>query len=540
MFTRYQYQPLHLLNLLLLFCCVYTSVSYAIEPQISAGRYHNLAVNSQGDVYWWGQYQAANYRLGSEEKAIAPAQILGLSKIKAVATGMDHSLALAEDGGIFEWGFSPYVMQDFLAKNNSQTFCKLAMQGWNDKGINPCEKALYSKTRIQEPIRIRNIPPAIAIAGSDNQSLMISSTGDVYCWNGRTAPKKIAGLSHIKAIAMGQFHGVALSANGDVFTWGGNVNGELGYATSNLAKDDFTCGTATPKVAFRNALAISAGVNDSYALLADGSIWGAGREPDRWLSDPNKAFLEPRYPTNVHQFRKIITIENTSEIAGGAQHMIAKTRTGEVYAWGFNGVGDGVLGSGTSKIESTLSPIKVLNLKDVMIVSTTWDHTLAISKEGYVCAWGQNYYGTVRPDSQRRGILSPSPVLLSDATTPLNLYQSLALTKSLPEVVCGDSQWRNRMTLDDVAEEKVKTDAQRERSLVKKLGLNLRVPYYSTALIEAARSNNKAAVKSLLASCKEDINSAERYGKTALQLAQEAGYAEVVALLQAVSGCNKL
>jgi alpha-tubulin suppressor-like RCC1 family protein len=520
-------------QLILVILSVFPNLSNADEPKISSGRYHNLAVNDQGQVYWWGVYQAANYDLGLDEKAQAPTLVPQLPKIKMVAAGMSHSLALAEDGSVYEWGFSPWATQQFLQNNDIQDFCKKTIEGWDRKGRNPCEMAIASKSRLQTPIRIPNIPPAVAIAGSDSQSFVITNNGEVYCWNTNTVPKKVDGLSNIKAIALGQFHAVSLSKDGKVFTWGSNVNGQLGYLLKDKPLGDSACGVASPKFAFEGAIAIASGVNDSYVLLKDGSVWGAGREPNSWLGDPDRA-MDPTYASTKYEFRKIAVLPNASEIAGGAQHMVFKTKSGQVYSMGWNGVRGGGLGVESFPSGVARAPIRVETMPNAFSISSTWDHTLALSYDGYVCGWGENNYGAVRPDSERDYILTPIPVMMKDGVTPFNLLSNKTLGKS----ICGDERWRERISIWNADDERVKSDSKRENDLAKRLSLNLRIPYHSTALIEATRDNNKVAVERLLASCEVDLLAKERYGKTAIEIAQSKGFREIVSLLQANNNCS--
>jgi hypothetical protein len=72
----------------------------------------------------------------------------------------------------------------------------------------------------------------------------------------------------------------------------------------------------------------------------------------------------------------------------------------------------------------------------------TYDHMTALTDNGFVCSWGSNTYGEVRPDSTRRDIPTPVPVVLADGQTPFRLF---ATDTPLPARLCGDADWRNRL-----------------------------------------------------------------------------------------------
>lgn len=522
-------QRLYCLMLCTIACLVFSNLASAVEPQVSAGRYHNLAVNYKGEVFWWGLYHDANFKLGLDEKAQGPTIVNGLPKVVKVATGMNHSLALAEDGRVYEWGFSPLAVRQFYNETNVQDFCKdLIKEG---RGYKDCEKAMYEQIRIKDPALVLNLPAAVAIAATDSQSLIISDKGEVYCWNPFTNPKKIPGLSNIKSISLGHFHGVALSEKGDAYTWGSNVNGELGYRVESSVKVDFKCAQAEPKLVKKHVLAISAGVNSTYLLLDNGVVLGAGREPNSWLADQDR-LIDPTYIKRKAEFREVFTIGDAVELAGGSQHLAIKTKAGSIFTIGYDGGGQ--RGLNTFKEIPSNQVAQVKSKMDIVSISSTWGHVLALTKNGSVCAWGGNSYGAVRPDSKRGSIIAPLPVMMKDGTTPLNLAGKQMQDKA----VCGDEQWTERISLWDAEQEKIKTDSKRERDLAKRYNLDLIIGYHSTALIEAVRSNNLEAVKVLLKSCEQDINATDRYNKSAMDIAQSKGFDSIAALLRLPIACD--
>ncbi len=76
-------------------------------------------------------------------------------------------------------------------------------------------------------------------------------------------------------------------------------------------------------------------------------------------------------------------------------HSLAVTSDGTVWAWGANGKGQ--LGDGTR--DDRLTPVQVLNatgtgpLSDIRQVAAGARHSLALDKDGHVWAWGDNTFG---------------------------------------------------------------------------------------------------------------------------------------------------
>lgn len=85
-------------------------------------------------------------------------------------------------------------------------------------------------------------------------------------------------------------------------------------------------------------------------------------------------------------------VEKVVAVAGGLQgHSLALTSDGTVWAWGENMSGQ--LGDGTTTARST--PAKVANLTGVTAIAAGAYHVLALRNDGTVWAWGSNGYGQV-------------------------------------------------------------------------------------------------------------------------------------------------
>ena len=84
---------------LLGFCCG-TQAALRVTA-IAAGGQHSLALASDGTVWEWGYQNGANTRA----TFAAPSQVRGLSQIVAVSGGSTHSLAVKGDGTVWAWGY---------------------------------------------------------------------------------------------------------------------------------------------------------------------------------------------------------------------------------------------------------------------------------------------------------------------------------------------------------------------------------------------------------------------------------------------------
>lgn len=74
---------------------------------IAAGTWHFLALRKDGTVWAWGRdAEVGTLGTGQGDRAASgvPHQVIGLTDVVAIATGADHSLALAKDGTVWAWG----------------------------------------------------------------------------------------------------------------------------------------------------------------------------------------------------------------------------------------------------------------------------------------------------------------------------------------------------------------------------------------------------------------------------------------------------
>lgn len=78
------------------------------------------------------------------------------------------------------------------------------------------------------------------------------------------------------------------------------------------------------------------------------------------------------------------------KIAMGFAHVVALTETGEVWVWGNNE--NGQTGVGTEE-PMVRSPRRILEGVDVVDVAARLNHSLALTGDGKVIAWGLNYNG---------------------------------------------------------------------------------------------------------------------------------------------------
>ena len=235
-----------------------------------------------------------------------------------------------------------------------------------------------------------------AIAGGQFHSLALTSSGQVLAWgsnnrgqlgNGTTTyssipvPVSLPSGTTATAIAGGGYHSLALTSTGQVLAWGNNVQGELGNGTTT----DSSTPVPVSLPSGTTVTAIAGGFEYSLALTSTLHVLAWGLNANGELG--NGTTTNSSTPVAVSQpWGTYVTA-----IAGGLFHSLALTSTGQVLDWGYNGEGE--LGNGTTTNSSTPVPVSLPSGTTVTAIAGGQDHSLALTSSGQVLAWGYNAEG---------------------------------------------------------------------------------------------------------------------------------------------------
>lgn len=198
-------------------------------------------------------------------------------------------------------------------------------------------------------------------------------------------------INHEKVVEVGKNHFVVLKTDGSVWSWGDNTYGQMGANSSvptavsapTSVKDEY--GNRLSKIT-----AIAAGGDHTVALDKDGAVWTWGRNADGQLAQPSISPYRNENPKKVEGPLQNIKIK---AIAAGDYHTLAVTEDGEVWAWGSNTYGQLGVGTGITGTEDSSIPVKVSNVSGVVAVAAGVDHSIALKQDGTVWSWGRNTKG---------------------------------------------------------------------------------------------------------------------------------------------------
>lgn len=200
------------------------------------------------------------------------------------------------------------------------------------------------------------------------------------------------------AISTGWYHSVALSSDGRVFTWGNNAFGQLGNGSTSTGfwSPAPVAATASGALAGRSVTAVAAGGFHTVARASDGRVFAWGYNTSGQLGNGKIATAAPygeERPTEVNMSGALAG-RTVTAVAAGWMHSVVLTSDGKLFAWGENFAGQ--LGDGTTTNRATPVAVNmngVLAGKTVIAIAAAGLHTIAMTSDRKLFAWGSNVHG---------------------------------------------------------------------------------------------------------------------------------------------------
>jgi len=348
-----------------------------------------------------------------------------------VSAGSDHSLVLTQDKSAFGTGEN----------------------GYYQLGIGYTTVDPLTFTRVHDPNNVGFLKNISDIAAGYSHSLFLDVNNFVWATgdnregqlgdNSQYAtttpihvhgPNNVGYLHNIISISASKFggtypswgmHSLAADVNGLCLAWGLGNKGQLGQGSDRNNK-------LTPvKVKsgemggayLHDIIAVSAGENQSMALDSNGFVWTWGLNyydnREGWSAYGRLGIGSAQdyndTPFKVHggqmgtQF-----LQNIVAISAGWNHCMALEKNwpfepnclGRVYTWGWGGgtgySDGGRLGNGRMDNNSTPVIVKAGaqdpnnpngELKGIVAIAASEDHSMALTEYGEVFCWGDNTYG---------------------------------------------------------------------------------------------------------------------------------------------------
>jgi alpha-tubulin suppressor-like RCC1 family protein len=209
----------------------------------------------------------------------------------------------------------------------------------------------------------------------------------------RNSPVSLAGLNKTFCSISGsagflqEGNGVAIDRYGKIWTWGQNNFGVLGINTTATASRRTPGSILGAVKTFCQIAGGSRGTN--FALDQYGRAWTWGLNASGQVGD--NTTTSRLTPVSV-----LGTVKTFCKISSGYQHSLAIDKNGRAWGWGNNASGQ----VGNNATGQLLTPVSVLGaVKTFCQISGGIDHSAGIDKNGRAWTWGLNSSGQLGDNS---------------------------------------------------------------------------------------------------------------------------------------------
>lgn len=421
---------------------------------VSAGVDHSLGIDSTGRVKAWGANASAQLGIGNTTAQNAPFDAksnstTNLDGFVQVDGGDRYSLALKKDGTVWAAGINSVGQQGQASTSNYfrqiPSFTSVAkisagfahalalktdgtVWGWGSNA----QKQINSSgnTTFTTPAQLSGITTAVDVAAGKNHSMVLLADGSVLLigQDSRSNPVNLAKkaalptVSHVAGNYLGSIS-VTLTNNEAGGTLRYTLDGSEPTGSSSTVASGGNVTISSPKIlkvkSFASGMQPSPSVVRQYTFgrayasygsasaIVDnaGKAWAFGYNGFGTLGTGDSADHATPYPVS--------TLTNVREASLGDFHSLYLSN-GLVYAAGRRGIvsetssDQGLLGNGSGN--STTTPVQVATITNIVAISATRDHSLALKSDGTVWGWGKNEVGQLGDGTTTNPRLTPVQV----------------------------------------------------------------------------------------------------------------------------------
>lgn len=322
----------------------------------ATGAQFSLALTSPGQLFAFGSNRFGQLGLGGGASPNPSPQQISLpgtsAPVTRIAAGAEHALALTAAGALYSGGSNRFGQLGRAANSGSEL------------------------PNSPEQVALPGVDgPPVQVAGGEQQSLVLTSTGALYSFGGnrfgqlgRTAnagsetpnpipaPVVLPGASGpVVQIAAGARHSLALTSTGQLYSFGDNEFGQLGRA----ANAETTVPNPAPAQVEIPGLdgtvvAIAAGGEHSLVLSSSGQVFAFGLNSAGQLGSFSNSGSEWANATPAQ-----VALPGASArpvaVAAGALHSLVVTAAGALYTFGSNA--EGQLGRAAGSGSEAANPV---------------------------------------------------------------------------------------------------------------------------------------------------------------------------------------
>jgi len=400
--------------------------------RIVGGMHSTIALKNDGTIWTWGLnrygtlgYGASSTSDNSNYAKATPMQVkidsaTFLTDVVEIGTAHEADYAITKDGKAYSWGYNN-VGQLGVNNTTNYSYAQLVKRMYGelltDKVVT-LNKGVSASTCYM----IREDGTILGVGHNATTQRMLSNRNVNFTTVQELRPDFMEVNQRISYVKQGETLKLDVHIAQNLNAFAGHIQlGNLSYASSNpeiaevsndgtvtavglgettITIKDLDHGYQAQAVVYviqNNEKAItmpdiSQGDTFSVFLKADGTVWTVGLNSNGQCGDGTT--INRSKPVRVKINSKEY-LSNIVKISAGVDHVMALSKTGEVYTWGFNDVGQLGNGSTTRGVFASkmLDSIGQNPISNVIDINSGYKFSLMLFNDGTVWGVGRNVYG---------------------------------------------------------------------------------------------------------------------------------------------------
>ena len=299
--------------------------------QVGSGNGFFIALGSDGNLYSWGDN--SRDQLGRTPTGATPADRPGIvtvpsgdTKFTQISVGFGHSLALDTNGNIYSWGNNDHgELGRSVSSATPADRPGIVSVPSGDTKFTQISGGTFSSLALDSDGNLYSWGNnAFGELGRDTNTQPADRPYKVIIFSGYTT------FTQIEA-SRGNFFNLAIASDGNLYSWGNNKNGQLGRDTSRISAS--TISKVPMPAGVSRFIQASPGYTHSLALGSDGNLYSWGDNSQGQLGRDTGGKQDGT-------LKKVITPKDVKYVrtsAGGflgSEYCLALGSDGNLYSWG--------------------------------------------------------------------------------------------------------------------------------------------------------------------------------------------------------------
>jgi alpha-tubulin suppressor-like RCC1 family protein len=406
---------------------LFTGVSQIKIKQVSCGSDYTMFLTTSGNVYTCGSFANGKLGTGSVSDEFFPVLISGLSNVREVIAGENHTLFLAGTG-VYSTGLNTngqlgngntttqnipiLITSELSGKNVIDISCGSSFSVFitNDTSaslIYSCGSITSTSVPLAIPYYSKYTNTEIvSISTHESSTILVDTVGNAYgCGTGANSRLGIENgnnlstpmlityftnaSANIASVCTNNYASIFVSTTGEVYSCGYEQNAAMLGTGGNVNSARSTLIEKMPYFTANSIFIVKATIGYLHSLLlsSSGVVYAFGRDSNAMGTSitPAVSNIASTTPSIVTMLSSVVI----TDISVGYQHSLFLASTGIVYSTGLNSSGQ----LGLRDLSDRSTPTTIQYLQNVKQISAGLNYSVFLLNNGTVYSCGANSVG---------------------------------------------------------------------------------------------------------------------------------------------------